>query len=163
MSRPTRSRTTRSRTAVAALAGAAVLAAAGASVPAFAGSPAPPPARGGANGPAYDRVADFYGAYIDAVTDQGAGPLGPQLRSFYLTRDLRTRLAGWERREHADGVLRAQDVPRAWKVTAGDSGAGHTWSTVRLTWGSARHPAYTYLAVQSDLSTKRISDIRQKG
>ncbi|MET8408033.1 hypothetical protein ABZV34_07990 [Streptomyces sp. NPDC005195] len=162
-SRTPRSRTSRSRAAVGAFAGAAVLAAAGASVPAFAGSPAPPPVRAGVNGPAYDRVADFYGAYVDAVTDQGAGRLGPQLRSFYLTSDLRTRLARWEGREHADGVLRAQDVPRAWKVTAGDSGAGHTWSTVRLTWGSAQHPTYTYLTVQSDLSTKKISDIRQKG
>ncbi|MFF2516673.1 hypothetical protein [Streptomyces sp. NPDC058086] len=156
------SRTSRSRTAVGALVGAALLATAGASVPAFAGSSAPPPARSGANGPAYDRVADFYGAYVDAVTDEGSGHLGSQLRTFYLTKDLRTRLAKWESREHADGVLRAQDVPRAWKVTAGDSGAGHTWSTVRLTWGSAQHPTYTYLTVQSDLATKKISDIKAK-
>ncbi|MFD8422628.1 hypothetical protein [Streptomyces sp. NPDC059466] len=162
-SRSLRFRASRSRAAVGAFAGAAVLAAAGAAVPAFAGSPAPPPARAGANGPAYDRVADFYGAYVDAVTDQGSGRLGSQLRSFYLTSDLRTRLARWEGREHADGVLRAQDVPRAWKVTAGDSGAGHTWSTVRLTWGSVQHPTYTYLTVQSDLSTKKISDIKRKG
>ncbi|MCZ0999144.1 hypothetical protein O1M63_15190 [Streptomyces mirabilis] len=105
---------------------------------------------------------ELYGAYIDAVTDEGSGHLGSQLRTFYLTKDLRTRLAKWESREHADGVLRAQDVPRAWKVTAGDSGAGHTWSTVRLTWGSAQHPTYTYLTVQSDLATKKISDIKAK-
>ena len=156
------SRTSRSRTAVGALVAAALLATAGASVPAFAGSSAPPPARGGANGPAYDRVADFYGAYIDAVTDEGSGHLGSQLRTFYLTKDLRTRLTTWESREHADGVLRAQNVPSAWKVTAGDSGAGHTWSTVRLTWGSAQHPTYTYLTVRSDLATKKISDIKAK-
>lgn len=158
------SRTTRSRTAIGVLLGAALLATAtaGASVPAFAGPTAPPPARSGANGPAYDRVADFYGAYIDAVTDEGGGRLAGQLRTFYLTSDLRSRLTEWERREHADGVLRAQSVPRAWKVTAGDSGAGHTWSTVRLTWGSAQHPAYTYLTVQSDLATKKISDIQRK-
>ncbi|MEU3246890.1 MULTISPECIES: hypothetical protein [unclassified Streptomyces] len=162
-SRPPRSRMSRSRAAVGAFACAAVLAAAGASVPAFAGSPAPPPARSGTAGPAYERVADFYGAYIDAVTDQGSGRLGSQLRAFYLTPDLRTRLAGWESREHADGVLRAQDVPRAWKVTAGDSGAGHTWSTVRLTWGSRQHPTYTYLTVRSDLATKKISGIGPKG
>jgi hypothetical protein len=47
-------------------------------------------------------------------------------------------------------------------VTAGDSGAGHTWSTVRLTWGSAQHSTYTYLTVQSDLATKKISDIKAK-
>ncbi len=108
---------------------AAALLATAASAPAFACSSTPPPVRSGANGPAYDRVANFYGAYIDAVTDEGSGHLGSQLRTFYLTKDLRTRLAKRESREHADGVLRAQDVPRAWKVTAGDSGAGHTWST----------------------------------
>ena len=162
MSRTIRLRTIPSRTAVRALLAAALLTAAGASVPAMASSTPPPPARSGSNGPAYDRVADFYGAYIDAVTDQGSGRLDQQLRAFYLTKDLRTRLAKWEAREHADGVLRAQDVPRAWKVTPQDSGMGHTWSTVRLTWGSDKHPTYTYLEVQSDLATKKISDIKQK-
>lgn len=71
------SRTSRSRTAVGALVAAALLATAGASVPAFAGSSAPPPARSGANGPAYDRVANFYGAYIDAVTDEEAVTSAP--------------------------------------------------------------------------------------
>ncbi|WP_028803534.1 hypothetical protein [Streptomyces sp. 142MFCol3.1] len=151
-----------SRTTTRALVAAALLATAGASVPAVASSTAPPPARSGSNGPAYDRVADFYGAYIDAVTDSGSGRLDSQLRGFYLTSGLRSRLAGWENREHADGVLRAQDVPRAWKVTAGDSGMGHTWSTVRLTWGSAQHPTYTYLTVRSDLATKKISDIKPR-
>lgn len=151
-----------SRTTGRALVAAALLITAGASVPAVARSTAPPPARSGSNGPAYDRVADFYGSYIDAVTDSGSGRLSTQLRSFYLTSGLRSRLTTWENRLHADGVLRAQDVPRAWKVTAGDSGAGHTWSTVRLTWGSDRHPTYTYLTVQSDLATKKISDIKQR-
>jgi hypothetical protein len=163
MSRTFRSHLIPSRTAGRVLVAAALLTAAGASVPAMASSPAPPPARSGSNGPAYDRVADFYGAYIDAVTDQGSGRLDQQLRSFYLTKALRTRLAAWESREHADGVLRAQDVPRAWKVTPEDSGMGHTWSTVRLTWGSAAHPTYTYLEVQSDLATKKISGIKAKG
>ncbi|MGW0966794.1 hypothetical protein [Streptomyces sp. NPDC002516] len=145
-----------------ALIAAALLIAAGASVPAVASSTAAPPARGGSNGPAYDRVADFYGAYIDAVTDGGSGTLSTRLRTFYLTPALRTQLTGWEHRQHADGVLRAQDVPSAWRVTAGDSGAGHTWSTVRLTWGSAAHPTYTYLTVQSDLATKKISGIKPR-
>jgi hypothetical protein len=152
----------RSRTTVRTLVAAALLMTAGAAVPAVAGTTAPPPARSGANGPAYDRVADFYGAYIDAVADQGSGRFSTQLRTFYLTSNLRTHLATWEKREHADGVLRAQDVPRAWKVTAGDSGMGHTWTTVRLTWGSAQHPTYTYLTVQSDLATRKISDIKQQ-
>jgi hypothetical protein len=152
-----------SRNAGRVLVAAALLTAAGASVPAMASSTAPPPARSGSNGPAYDRVADFYGAYIDAVTDGGSGHLDQQLRAFYLTKNLRTRLAAWESRQHADGVLRAQDVPRAWKVTPEDRGMGHTWATVRLTWGSAKHPTYTYLEVQSDLATRKISDIKAKG
>jgi hypothetical protein len=151
-----------SRTTHRALVAAALLIAAGASVPAVASSTAPAPARSGSNGPAYDRVADFYGAYIDAVTDEDSGRLDSRLRAFYLTPALRSRLAGWESRQHADGVLRAQDVPRAWKVTPGDSGAGHTWSTVRLTWGSAQHPTYTYLTVRSDLATRKISDIKPR-
>ncbi|WRZ92793.1 hypothetical protein OHB54_29330 [Streptomyces sp. NBC_01007] len=151
-----------SRTTNRALVAAALLITAGASVPAVASSTAPPPARSGSSGPAYDRVADFYGAYIDAVTDTGSGRLSTQLRSFYLTPGLRGSLSTWEHRQHADGVLRAQDVPSAWKVTPGDSGAGHTWSTVRLTWGSAQHPTYTYLTVQSDLATKKISGIKPR-
>ncbi|MET7702166.1 MULTISPECIES: hypothetical protein [unclassified Streptomyces] len=162
MSRMVRSRMVPSRTAGRVLVAAALLTAAGASVPAVAGTASPPPARSGSNGPAYDRVANFYGAYIDAVNDEGSGRFSTQLRSFYLTSNLRSRLASWEKHEHADGVLRAQDVPRAWKVTAGDSGMGHTWSTVRLTWGSAQHPTYSYLTVQSDLATQKISDIKQK-
>lgn len=162
MSRTIRLRPASSRTAVRVLVAAALLTAAGASVPAMASSTAPLPPRSGSNGPAYDRVADFYGAYIDAVTDEGGGRLAQQLRAFYLTKALQTRLVKWEAREHADGVLRAQNVPLAWKVTPEDSGMGHTWSTVRLTWGSAQHPTYTYLEVQSDLATKKISDIKQK-
>lgn len=115
-----------SRTTGRALVAAALLLTAGASVPAVASSTTPPPARSGSNGPVYDRVADFYGAYIDAVTDSGSGHLDTQLRAFYLTSGLRSRLATWENREHADGVLRAQDVPRAWKVTAWPTAA---WAT----------------------------------
>ncbi|TXS58190.1 hypothetical protein EAO76_43610, partial [Streptomyces sp. sk2.1] len=70
-----------------------------------------------------------------------------------------SRLDAWERRNHADGVLRAQNVPLALRVTPGDSAAGHTWSTVRLTWSRGEHPAYSYLTVRSDLATGRISDI----
>ncbi|MEV0091685.1 hypothetical protein [Streptomyces sp. NPDC050738] len=130
-------------------------------------SPRPPaPSVSGSPEVAYNRVADFYGTYIDAGYGEGgvaAGRLSDSLRKFYLTPKLRRHLAAWENRNHADGVLRAQNVPRAWKVTPGDSGMEHTWSTVRLTWGSPRHPAYTYLDVQSDLATKKISWIREAG
>ena len=115
--------------------------------------------RGGSPESAVDRVADFYGAYIDAVAD-GTDHLPDQLRAHYLTRDLQLRLEAWEKANHADGVLHAQDVPRHWEVRYHDAGAGHVFTTVILTWGSVKHPTYTRLAVQSDLKSKLISDIR---
>jgi hypothetical protein len=108
---------------------------------------------------AYDRVADFYGAYIDAVYDSGHGRLAGGLRGHYLTAGLRARLAAWERAHDADGVLRAQGTPTAWKVTYDNSGAGHTFSRVTLTWGGTRAASYTYLSVWSDTASKLISDI----
>ncbi|MEV5602852.1 hypothetical protein AB0L33_15555 [Streptomyces sp. NPDC052299] len=105
-------------------------------------------------------VDDFYSAYIDAVAAEDGGDLATALRGFYLTPALRDRLAEWEAANHADGVLLAQDVPVDHQVTAGHSGAGHTWSTVRLTWGSPEDPTYTYLTVRSDLATGKISAIR---
>jgi hypothetical protein len=123
-------------------------------------SPPPAPSRSGSPGPVYDRVADFYGAYIDVANDPGSNALAAQLRLFYLTSELRTRLLNWEKQHHSDGVLRSRNVPSAWKVTPGDNGMGHSWSTVRLTWGTGKKVTYTYLTVQSDLATRRISDIK---
>ncbi|MFJ9590883.1 hypothetical protein [Streptomyces acidicola] len=114
--------------------------------------------RSGSPDSAVDRVADFYGAYIDAVAD-GTDGLDDGLRVHYLTEDLRQRLAAWEEVNHADGVLRAQDVPTRWEVSFHDSGAGHLFTTVTLTWGTGSDAGHTRLAVQSDLSTKLISDI----
>ncbi|WP_240351100.1 hypothetical protein [Streptomyces olivoreticuli] len=103
-------------------------------------------------------MADFYGAYIDAVSD-GTDDLAEHLRAHYLTEDLRQRLAAWEETNHADGVLRAQDVPTGWEVRYHDSGAGHLFTTVTLTWGTGPGAGHSQLAVQSDLATKLISDI----
>ncbi|WP_031077532.1 hypothetical protein [Streptomyces sp. NRRL WC-3742] len=121
-------------------------------------SEADSPAREGSPDSAVDRVADFYGAYIDAVSD-GTDDLGGELRAHYLTEDLRQRLAAWEEANHADGVLRAQNVPARWEVRYHDSGAGHLFTTVTLTWGAGADAGRTTLAVQSDLATKLISDI----
>ncbi|MEY9846542.1 hypothetical protein [Streptacidiphilus sp. MAP5-3] len=117
--------------------------------------------RGGSPDSAAHRVADFYGAYVDAVSD-GTDSLGHELRSHYLTRDFQHRLTVWEEANHADGVLRAQDVPTHWQVSYHDSGAGHLFTTVTLTWGTGPHATHTRLAVQSDLSTKLISDIQEE-
>ncbi|MFF1921494.1 hypothetical protein ACFVW8_13080 [Streptomyces sp. NPDC058221] len=145
---------------------AAALLTAVAAVPATA---AAAPQRASASAPAHDelaasqaaQVAHFYGAYIDAVADENGGGLATALRGFYLTPDLRQELRTWEEANHADGVLRAQDVPAGFRVTAGDSGAGHAWTHVRLTWGSAADPTYTYLTVQSELASGKISGIRE--
>ncbi|WP_326742210.1 hypothetical protein [Streptomyces sp. NBC_01768] len=136
---------------------AALPAAAAPQTPATAAAPAP--ARGETGAPAYQQVAHFYGAYIDAVTAENGGRLATDLRNFYLTRQLREQLNTWEQRNHADGVLRAQNTPLAFRVTPGDSAAGHTWSTVRLTWSTGKHPTYSYLTVRSDLHTGKISGI----
>ncbi|MFF9894874.1 hypothetical protein [Streptomyces longispororuber] len=124
-----------------------------------AGGPGQAPPRSGSPGPAYERVAHFYGAYVDMADEAGSARAAAELRNFYLTADLRDRLAVWERRHDADGVLRAAHVPTAWRVTAGDSGMGRTTSTVRLTWGTGEERTYTYLTVRSDLATRKITDI----
>ncbi|MEV5594454.1 hypothetical protein [Streptomyces sp. NPDC052496] len=158
-------RTVRRAALAAALSAFAVTAPAGSSAvaapaPAPAGDRAEVPTRAGRTDSAVDRVADFYGSYLDAVTDDGRGALAQALRAHYLTPELRARLANWEQREHADGVLRAQDTPTAWRVAYNDSAMGRTWTRVRLTWGSPEQPRYTHLLVTSDLNTLRISDIQ---
>ncbi|MCH5670276.1 hypothetical protein [Streptomyces gilvus] len=80
------------------------------------------------------RIADFYGTYIDAVYDEDSGTLGTALRAHYLTPAFQKELNKWEQREHADGVLRAQNVPLAWKVTETGTKAGRTEAVVTLTW-----------------------------
>lgn len=119
----------------------------------------PVPARSGSPDSTVDRVADFYGAYIDVVQDRGRGGLADGLREHYLTEELRKRLATWEKSHHADGVLRSQQVPAAWRVTYDESAMGHAWTSVRLAWGEPGRYTYTYLTVRSDLSTKLISGI----
>jgi hypothetical protein len=125
-------------------------------------APAAAPVRSGDPQSTVDHVADFYGAYIDAAWDQQSDNLRDALRDHYLTSGFRVKLAAWESDQHADGVLRAQDIPLGWQVTADGSGAGHAFSVVRLTWGNPSSPYYTYLKVQSDLATKQISDIEQQ-
>lgn len=159
---------------------ATVLAGVLASPAASSAAPAPPapPApvttivHAGSPTSAVNRVAQFYGAYIDALhdsghasgrdsgRDSGRGPLANALRAAYLTKDLRDKLRKWENDNKADGVLRAQNVPAAWAVKYHDTNGNQVLSYVRLTWGTATQHRYTYLGVQSDLRTKLISGIR---
>ncbi|MDT3397125.1 hypothetical protein RKE29_10785 [Streptomyces sp. B1866] len=125
---------------------------------------APSGVRGGSTGSAADRVADFFGAYLDALHDSGRGRLAQDLRRHYLTAGFRHRLVVWER-DHGgvDGVLRTRQVPTSWEVAYEDSAMGRVWTRVRLSSGEPGHPVHTYLSVRSDLATRLISDIRPAG
>ncbi|QIB49340.1 hypothetical protein G3H79_34780 [Streptomyces aureoverticillatus] len=124
-------------------------------------TPQAPLARGGSPQSTVDRVADFYGAYIDVLFDSGRGRLSHALRNHYLTPGLSHSLARWEAAHHKDGVLRAKEVPTAWKVVYNDSGMGHCWSRVTLTWKvSENQVRHTHLMVQSDIATRLISGLK---
>ncbi|MBV1946849.1 hypothetical protein [Streptomyces sp. BV129] len=109
------------------------------------------------------RVADFYGAYIDAVHDHedpASGADAKALRDFYLSASARRKVSAWERKNHADGILFAQNVPVKWKVAYTGSGMGHATSRVTLTWSDGAHPQLTRIDVQSDLTTRKITDLK---
>ncbi|WP_369394044.1 hypothetical protein AB5J72_45645 [Streptomyces sp. CG1] len=112
---------------------------------------------------ATQHVADFYGAYIDAVwatDDKSAGDAAKALRAFYLSADARKKVAAFEKKEHADGILFAQNVPVKWKVTYTGSGSGHATSRVTLTWGDGPHAEVSTIDVQSSLKTLKITDLK---
>ncbi|MET9252715.1 hypothetical protein [Streptomyces sp. NPDC003717] len=139
---------------------AGVLAAAlglGATVQATAGTP-----RTVSGKPADDitRIADFYGAYIDAVTDEDSGDLGDALRDHYLGAGFQKQLDAWEEANHANGVLRAQNVPLAWKVTDNGGTATRTEALVTLTWS---RNSTTTLVVDLNRGSREIVRIAEKG
>ncbi|HEY3480464.1 MAG TPA: hypothetical protein VGL02_16330 [Streptomyces sp.] len=105
---------------------------------------------------AITRIADFYGAYIDARNDPDTGgKLATQLRTYYIDATYLKKLAAWENTNEADGVLRAQNVPAAWKVT--DSGrADYAEAAITLTWGSGQT---TKLVVDMTRGTHKIVNI----
>ncbi|MDO0929439.1 hypothetical protein QQY24_30010 [Streptomyces sp. TG1A-8] len=109
------------------------------------------------------RVADFYGAYIDAVWD-GEDPSSAAaqnaLRGFYLSAGAQKKVAAYEAEQHANGILFAQNVPVKWSVAYTGSGAGHATSRVTLTWSDGASPGVTAIDVQSDLATRKITDLR---
>ncbi|MET4921543.1 hypothetical protein P3L51_04075 [Streptomyces sp. PSRA5] len=169
----TRSRT-RIRTALVATAGIASALSLVAITPALAGATGPAgtvaaPWRGvsapaaPAQGDPRDvtgRVANFYGSYIDSVydlEDPTASANAKALKKFYLSTAAQKKVAAFEAKEHADGILFAQNVPVKWKVTYTGSGAGHATSLVTLTWSDGANPGISEIKVQSDLKTRRIT------
>ncbi|MFE2535481.1 hypothetical protein [Streptomyces sp. NPDC059371] len=113
----------------------------------------------GFNGDVVTQVADFYGAYIDAK-DDAAGPdtaLSKALRTHYLTPALAKKLEAWEKKNQADGVLRAQNVPARWTVSEGGNGLE---VAVTLTYGGGESPTTTTRLVVKQEPTGHITDIR---
>ncbi|MFI6492096.1 hypothetical protein [Streptomyces sp. NPDC050564] len=106
------------------------------------------------------RIADFYGAYIDAQSDPDhGGKLATELRKFYVQADYLREVTAWEDRNHADGILRAQNVPVKWTVT--DNGtADHTEAAITLTWGDR---TTTKLVVDMTRRGHKIIHIGAKG
>ncbi|MEU4169411.1 hypothetical protein AB0F46_21365 [Streptomyces sp. NPDC026665] len=96
----------------------------------------------GFNGDVVTQVADFYGAYIDAKDDPAGpdGALSKALRAHYLTPAFAKQLAAWEKKNGADGVLRAQNVPARWTVSEGGNGLE---VVVALTYGGGESPTTT--------------------
>ncbi|MFJ5777677.1 hypothetical protein [Streptomyces sp. NPDC093094] len=105
------------------------------------------------------RIADFYGAYVDSKADEDGRGLEKALRGHYLTPALQKRLTAWESREHADGVLRAQNVPLAWKVTDNGTVGTSREAVITLTWGSGT----TELVVGMNRTSHKIVRIGDKG
>ncbi|MFJ6759421.1 MULTISPECIES: hypothetical protein [unclassified Streptomyces] len=161
MSKPSAKRTASLTLAAAAALTLAFVTTASTSASADGSTPQPPaaaalPSVSGSPEAAFTRIADFYGSYIDAVYD-GDGQTADRLRAFYLSEPLRAELRKWEETNHADGVLRAQNVPLQWKVASTGSGMGKTNATVTLTWGGGDT---TRVFVQADLATRKIVSIR---
>lgn len=137
---------------------AATSASAGSSAP----SAAPTAATEGDPRDVTGRVAHFYGSYIDSVydiEDPAASADAKALKKFYLSAAAQKKVAAFEAKEHADGILFAQNVPVKWKVAYTGSGAGHATSLVTLTWSDGENPDITKIKVQSDLKTRKITDL----
>ncbi|WP_329557421.1 hypothetical protein [Streptomyces sp. NBC_00696] len=141
--------------------------------PALAGTTAPHSARSAAASTVQGdprstttRVANFYGAYIDSIwnnEDPAASANAKALRAFYLSAAAQNKVAAYEESEHADGILFAQNVPVKWKVTYTGSGAGHATNRVTLTWSDGADAQVSKIDVQSDLSTLKITGLKQVG
>ncbi|MDG5801267.1 hypothetical protein P9869_00985 [Streptomyces ossamyceticus] len=113
----------------------------------------------GFNGDLVTQTADFYGAYIDAK-DDATGPdtkLAKALRTHYLEPAFAKRLAAWEKKNNADGVLRAQNVPVEWTVSEGRNGLE---TIVSLTYGGGESPTTTTSFVVKHEVAGGITDIR---
>ncbi|MER6677528.1 hypothetical protein [Streptomyces sp. NPDC000983] len=114
----------------------------------------------GRTGDSVTRVADFYGAYVDAKDD----PKGPDaalagaLRAHYLAPAFAERLKAWEKKNKVDGVLRAQNVPVDWTVSESRNGRD---IVVAHNFGGGEAPTVrTDLVVELEPVFGDVTDIR---
>ncbi|MFJ3819214.1 hypothetical protein [Streptomyces sp. NPDC090056] len=114
----------------------------------------------GRTGDPVTRVADFYGAYVDAKGD----PKGPDaalagaLRAHYLAPAFAKRLKAWEKKNKVDGVLRAQNVPVDWTVSESRNGRD---IVVTHNFGGGEAPTVrTDLVVELEPVFGDVTDIR---
>ncbi|MET7639378.1 hypothetical protein [Streptomyces sp. NPDC005438] len=105
-----------------------------------------------------ERVRDFYLSYLTARGENDR-QRARKLRADHLTGELREQLTAWEKKHHADGVTRAQNVPVGARTTTDGSGAGHSWVVVTLEWDGSSPDGK--LHVQTDNASGRISDIKR--
>ncbi|MEU8892372.1 hypothetical protein [Streptomyces sp. NPDC048442] len=144
---------------VAALAPVAPLAAAPASAtPAstVAATPSSTAVRGETRAPAIE-VNHFFKSYRKSVL--GTGSRTPEeVRRAHLTAELDARLTEWAAQNHADPVMRAQNVPKDWKVRNHSMTA--TTATVIVTeiWGGSPDTEVWYTVRRSDLKITDLTD-----
>ncbi|WP_257234391.1 hypothetical protein [Streptomyces sp. JV178] len=115
----------------------------------------------GRTGDSVTRIADFYGAYVDAK-DGAENPdtkLAKALRTHYLAPAFAKRLTAWEKKNNVDGVLRAQNVPVDWTVSEGRNSR-----EIRVThaFGGGETPTVTTdLVVKLEPVSGDVTDIRR--
>ncbi|MFE9452023.1 hypothetical protein [Streptomyces sp. NPDC006739] len=150
-----RAKLTRGRAAV--IAALALSLGLGATAQASAGGPR---TVSGKQGDSFTRIADFYGAYMDAKFDPDHGSrLATALRNYYIDSAYLKKLKDWENTHQEDGVLHAQNVPAAWTVT--DHGtATYSEAGITLFWGDGEK---TKLVVDMNRRTHKIIHIGTTG
>ncbi|WP_433544054.1 hypothetical protein ACQPZG_02315 (plasmid) [Streptomyces sp. CA-294286] len=156
--------TFRTRSRILSCAAVATLLATAAPVAAALALTTPAPSALGAQGEAVTPATEvnrFFKAYRHAVL--GVGTRTPEaVRTAHLTKELDARLTEWAAQNHADPVLRAQNVPKDWKVRAHSTTAGTSTVVVTQIWAGAPDTQVRYTVRRSDLKIINLTDPPRK-
>jgi hypothetical protein len=99
-------------------------------------------------------VNKFFTEYLDAYNnDLDTG----RVRAKYLTSELDTELDKWAADNHADPVLRAQNVPLSWDIRSEGSGMGHSTVVVTEHFGGGDQEVWFQVRL-SDLKIDGLRD-----